>query len=188
MNQPAASAASEMTRVNKVRVQIRADAFIYEGYVYLIAETRRIQEVLNDPKPFLNLTDVVIHDRGSATTHHAPYCALNKGAITHVVVLSGDPTGESMEDEAPPKKKGKKGKRGVAAQSTVPPSGPKTVPVPPPGKKGDPPTQPFPRDVVGSKDVADDDDVSDLILDDDGGDDIDPDDLERDVGALIAGE
>jgi hypothetical protein len=33
-----------------------------------------------------------------------------------------------------------------------------------------------------------DDDVSDLILDDDGGDDIDPDDLERDVGALIGSD
>ncbi|MCP4872282.1 MAG: hypothetical protein GY898_26565 [Proteobacteria bacterium] len=188
MTQSAASTASEMTRVSKVRVQILADSFIYEGYVYLLAETRRIQEVLNDPKPFLNLTEVVIHDRASATTHHAPYAALNKGAITHVVVLSGDGTGLSMEDSSSDATASAGGQGAVAAQMTVPPAGPRTVPIaPPPAKKADPPTQPFPRARVTASSVRDDDDVSDLILDDDGGDDIDPDDLERDVGALIAG-
>jgi len=189
MNQSAASAASEMTRVSKVRVQIRADSFTYEGYVHLLAETRRIQEVLNDPRPFLNLTEVVIHDRASATTHHAPYAALNKGAITHVVVLSGDGTGASMEDSPSDATASAGGQGAVAAQMTVPPSGPRTVPIAPPPSRDDPPTQPFPHVRVTASKVArrDDDDVSDLILDDDGGDDIDPDDLERDVGALIAG-
>jgi hypothetical protein len=188
MNQSAALAASEMTRVTKVRVQIRADSFIYEGYMHLLAETRRIQEVLNDPRPFLSLTEVVIHDRSAATTHHAPYIALNKGAITHVVVLSGDGTGESLED-SPSDDAASAGGRGAgAAPMTVPPSGPRTMPVAPPVRRADPLTQPFPPERVSAADVErDDDDVSDLILDDDGGDDIDPDDLERDAGALIAG-
>jgi hypothetical protein len=190
MTQAAAVAASEMTPVSKVRVQIRADAFIYEGYVYLLAETRRIQEVLNDPKPFLNLTEVVIHDRNSATTNHAPYVALNKGAITHVVVLSGDLTGEDVEAGHRAAASGpSKAARHAAAQPTIPPAGPRTVPVTA-GGPNDPPTQPFPRDPVATSAVVrpDDDDVSDLILDDDGGDDIDPDDLERDVGALIGSD
>ena len=192
MTQAAAIAASEMTKVSRIRVQIRADSFIYEGYVHLLAETSRIQEVLNDPKPFLNLTEVVIHDRNSASTNHAPYVALNKGAISHVVVLSGDSTGADVEahhqagePEPPPRP-------AVAVQPTIPPAGPRTVPHPGRGgrKANDPPTQPFPRDPVISSSVVDhdDDDVSDLILDDDGGDDIDPDDLERDVGALIGSD
>lgn len=186
MKQPVAAAAAEMTRVSRVRVQIRADGFIYEGYVFLLAETRRIQEVLNDPKPFLNLTDVVIHDGTAATTHHAAYVALNKGAITHVVVLAGDSTGD--EDESEVDVVGPTPARRVVAQATVPPVGPRTLPAPPPrGSKNDPPTQPFPRQAIGASALqSDDDDVSDLILDDDG-DDVDPDDLERDVGALIAG-
>ncbi len=185
MKQPVAAAAADMTRVSRVRVQIRADGFIYEGYVFLLAETRRIQEVLNDPKPFLNLTDVVIHDGTNATTHHAPYVALNKGAITHVVVIAGDSTGDSADSEGDVGG-ARSAPRVVAAQPTVPPVGPRTMPVPPPrGSKNDPPTQPFPRQTIQSS-AVEDDDVSDLILDDDG-DDVDPDDLERDVGALIAG-
>jgi hypothetical protein len=179
-----------MTRVSKVRVQIRADSFIYEGYVYLLAETRRIHEVLNDPKPFLNLTEVVIHDRNSASTNHAPYVALNKGAITHVVVLTGDSTGTGAEQAHASSEAPSAGASAAAAQPTIPPAGPRTVPAPPPTGSGkavnDPPTQPFPRETLAAASVVDDDDVSDLILDDDGGDDIDPDDLERDVGALIA--
>ena len=197
MTQAAAIAASEMTRVSRIRVQIRADSFIYEGYVHLLAETSRIQEVLNDPKPFLNLTEVVIHDRNSATTNHAPYVALNKGAISHVVVLSGDSTGADVEVDhqvkpaEQPAPKTAPPRPPVAIQPTIPPAGPRTVPHPGRGRKAsDPPTQPFPRDPVISSSVVDphDDDVSDLILDDDGGDDIDPDDLERDVGALIGSD
>ena len=196
MTQAAAIAASEMTRVSRIRVQIRADSFIYEGYVHLLAETSRIQEVLNDPKPFLNLTEVVIHDRNSATTNHAPYLALNKGAISHVVVLTGDKTGADVEvdhkvDHQAEKPEPPPPRPAVVVQPPIPPAGPRTVPHPGRRRKAtDPPTQPFPRDPVISSSIVDghDDDVSDLILDDDGGDDIDPDDLERDVGALIGSD
>ena len=193
MTQAAAIAASEMTRRSRIRVQIRADSFIYEGYLHLLAETSRIQEVLNDPKPFLNLTEVVIHDRNSATTNHAPYVALNKGAISHVVVLSGDKTGADVEadHQAEPPEPPPRPRPAVPVQPTIPPAGPRTMPHPGRRRKAtDPPTQPFPRDPVISSSVVDphDDDVSDLILDDDGGDDIDPDDLERDVGVLIGSD
>ena len=171
------AAISEMTRVSRVRVQVRADAFIYEGYVHLLAETRRIQEVLNDPKPFLNLTEVVIHDTSLATTNHAPYVALNKGAITHVVILAGDTTGQDISDTSAQAGPSLGGGSGIGAAPMLPSVGPRTMPGPEPTRRrrSDPPTQPFPP-FSGS------DDVSDLILDDDGGDDIDPDDLERDVG------
>lgn len=184
MSQPAAlGAASEMTRVSKVRVQVRADSFLYEGYIHLLAETRRIQEVLNDPKPFLNLTEVVIHDRNAATSSHAPYVALNKGAITHVLVLSTERTGAVAETPAPDP-----AARAAVAQPTVPPAGPRTMPLPPRRARSpqDPPTQPFPRGQISAPPMADadDEDVSDLILDDDGGDDVDPGDMERESGAL----
>jgi hypothetical protein len=183
MSQPVpVASAAEMTRVTKVRVQVRADSFLYEGTIHLLAEVRRIQEVLNDPKPFLNLTEVVIHDRAAASTSHAPYVALNKGAISHVIVLSGDRTGAAAEapaPEAPP--------RSAVAQPTIPPAGPRTMPAPTRRARNpqDPPTQPFPRGQVAAAATGeqDDEDVSDLILDDDGGDDIDPSDLVRDGGA-----
>jgi hypothetical protein len=60
-------------------------------------------------------------------------------------------------------------------EKTLPGPVPAPVTTPP-----DPPTQPYPEPVA----TADDDDVADLILDDD--DDIDPADLQRDVGALIS--
>jgi len=174
MTELGASSISEMTRVSKVRVQVRADSFIYEGYVFLLAETRRVQEVLNDPKPFLNLTEVVIHDRNSASTNHAPYVALNKGAISHVVVLAGDPTGGAGAGEIP------HALEGAAGQPTVPPAGPNTVPAPRSSgrRPKDPPTQPFPHQRVAASELSGEDDVSDLILDDDANDDIDPADLE----------
>jgi hypothetical protein len=174
--------ASELAgTVEMVRVQILADTLIYEGFVALVGGAR-LQEELNDPKPFLNLTDAVIQDRSSASASHAPFVALNKGAVTHVVLLtaesesgevkSADTTGLSAEAKAL-----------AAARPQVPPAGPRTLPGPPPAPRtrlNDPPTQPFPR-------LHAEGGVGDLILDDDVGDDIDPDDLERDVGALIAG-
>ena len=74
---------------SKVRVQVSADGSSYEGDVHLHGDARRIQEVLNDPRPFLNLTDVSIRSEGGGTTK-ASYVALNKGAITHVLVLGDD--------------------------------------------------------------------------------------------------
>jgi hypothetical protein len=74
---------------SKVRVQVSADGSSYEGDVHLHGDARRIQEVLNDPRPFLNLTDVAIRSEGGGTTK-ASYVALNKGAITHVLVLGDD--------------------------------------------------------------------------------------------------
>jgi hypothetical protein len=196
----AAPDVSEMTRVHKVRVQILAEGTLYEGYVHLIGATARIQDVLNDAKPFLNLTDVVIHDRNNAQTAHVAYCALNKGAVTHVLLLAGDQDGRGREEPT-----GKQKRRPAtvplaampqapAAPPThppmVPPAGPKTIPGPSPtglaGRvAGDPPTQPFPKEAARAR--GHEDDMSDLILDDEVSDDIDPDDLERDLGALITG-
>ena len=160
----------------RVRVQILADALLYEGFVEM-ATDRRIEQELNDPRPFLNLTEATIQDRGTASAVHTEYVALNKGAITHVVLLTAEAAARDSEPSA-------EALAAAAARPMVPAAGPRTIPGPPPMPRGgrlkDPPTQPFPRRVA-------DEAVSDLILDDDGGDDIDPDDLERDVGALIAG-
>ncbi len=190
----AAAGLAQMTRVQRVRVQIRADNCVYEGYVHLLGEASRLMEVLNDPKPFLNLTEVIIQDRNDASTVHSPYVALNKGAISHCIVLAGDRPTEAAEAPEASKPSAALSEPTTTLPSTppppmVPPAGPRTMPAPPPkpiagrGFDKEPPTQPFPRDAAKRND---DDDVSDLILDDDS-DDIDPDDLERDVGALITG-
>lgn len=191
----AAAGLAQMTRVQRVRVQIRADNCVYEGYIHLLAEASRIMDVLNDPKPFLNLTEVIIQDRNDAAPVHSPYVALNKGAITHAIVLAGDRPTEAAEAPGPAQTPAAMSEPTTALPATpavppmVPPAGPRTMPAPPPkpvvGRSFDkePPTQPFPR---GGGRGPDEDDVSDLILDDDS-DDIDPDDLERDVGALITG-
>lgn len=198
----AAAGLTEMTRVHRVRVQIRADNCVYEGYVHLLADASRIMDVLNDPKPFLNITEVIIQDRNDASTVHSPYVALNKGAITHVIVLAGDRPTEAAEAPVQSKPAAASSEPTTALPPTPPPpappqppmvpsAGPRTMPAPPPkpiagrGFDKEPPTQPFPRD-AGRPAAHADDDVSDLILDDDS-DDIDPDDLERDVGALITG-
>ncbi|MCO4772578.1 MAG: hypothetical protein KDA24_21275 [Deltaproteobacteria bacterium] len=176
---------TEMTQVRKVRVAIKADGADYEGYVHLLEDGSRVQDVLNDPRPFLNLTEVVYRD------HTHAYVALNKGAITHLMVMEHLATSgaTASHGQAPGKKRSGLSAAALAAskQPTVPSAGPATLPGPPPRpqKKGDPPTQPFPKDVLGSHNDALDED--DLLLDEDDGDDIDPDDLERDVGALITG-
>ncbi len=173
---------TEMAQVRKVRVAIRADGADYEGYVHLLEDMSRVQDILNDPRPFLNLTDVVYRDRTW------PWVALNKGAITHLMVLDVA-AGEGQTKQVDPTEGLSARARAAARQPTVPAAGPATLPGPPPsprkGKVTDPPTQPFPKEVLGSHN--DDLDDDDLLLDDDDGDDIDPDDLERDVGALITG-
>lgn len=168
--------------VTRVRVQVRADAFVYEGLVTLLAESDRLQTVLNDPRPFLNMTDVAVFDATTGTTYNTPYLALNKGAITHVVLVAeglsegvvspsfgGTPSPPSSEVP-------------VVAGATLPPQSPPPSPIvrppaPPPARRvpkvpvlrrDDPPTQPFPG--LESE-------LSGLSLDDDDDDDIDPADL-----------
>ena len=70
------------------RVQVRADAFVYEGLVTLLPDNDRVQSVLNDPRPFLSMTDVNVFDASTGSTYSTPYLALNKGAITHVVLVA----------------------------------------------------------------------------------------------------
>ena len=177
------------TEVPRARVQVRADSYIYEGDVALLPVTGLLQEVLNDPRPFLNLTEVVIYDTLSQSTNQAPYVALNKGAITHVLLVPDEAVAEvpkAGESEIVEDGEGADSAL-VAAATTSPadavevpvaaPAGPKTMPAPPPMKRrADPPTQPFP---------ALDEDVSDLILDDD---DIDPADLLGASGEHVGGD
>jgi len=149
--------AAHMSR--RIRVQVRADACLYEGYVHLHEEAHRLQEVLNDPRPFLNLTEVVMLDGSGGQMFETAYVALNKGAITHVVILGDEPATGSGGG----RKKGKKSRKSVsAADVSVASAGPKTLPPKTAGIRGQ-----------GS---ADDMSVSDLILEDEP-DDIDPDDL-----------
>ena len=152
---------SQGGHASRVRVQVRADAFIYEGFVHLTEETRRLQEVLNDPRPFLNLTDVVIHDTQSATTNRSSYLALNKGAITHVVVLSSEPSRPRRREQRAAAPSAHSTSGSVAGGPTVPPAGPRTLPGPVPSgavARSGRQTQPYPHL---------EEEVSDLILDDD---------------------
>lgn len=184
MSNPSFAGLTEMTQVRKVRVAIRADGADYEGYVHLVEEGTRVQDLLNDPRPFLNLTEVVLNDRSYG------YIALNKGAITHLMVLDVLPaegTARSGRTAHTPPAGISPAALAAARQPTVPPAGPSTLPAPPPRPAGDPPTQPFPKESIGPRGADLDDDDDDLLLDEDDGDDIDPDDLERDVGALITG-
>jgi len=173
-----------LTPVSRVRVQVRADAFVYEGLVTLLPDSERLQSVLNDPRPFLNMTDVDVFDAASGKTYSTAYLALNKGAITHVVLVS-EGLAEGLESVGKPESPAVVDKAfssaptaspmPIVAVPTVPPQGPPTLPAPMPPprvtRRTDSPTQPF---------RALDDEVSDLILDDEGdneGDDIDPADL-----------
>ncbi len=137
---------TEMTQVRKVRVAIRADGADYEGYVHLLEAGSRVQDVLNDPRPFLNLTEVVHRDQMHS------YVALNKGAITHLMVM------EALPAEATPPPEAVRSRTtsplsaaalAAAKQPTVPAAGPATLPGPVPrpqkrkGRGGDPPTPPF---------------------------------------------
>jgi hypothetical protein len=125
---------------------------MYEGDVHLHGDARRIQEVLNDPRPFLNLTDVKIHN--DAAIEIAAYVALNKGAITHVVLLGDD-----------------EGARSGGGLASAPVAGDATHPVLPT-------TGGFRGDGDGS-DIVDELSVSDLLIeDDDSNDELDLDDFE----------
>jgi len=139
---------------SRVRVRVSADGSLYEGDVHLHGDARRIQEVLNDPRPFLNLTDVKI--QSEAGTEVASYVALNKGAITHVVLL-GDDTSETP---------------GVVSSMAV--SGDATHPVLP-ATGGT-------TSAAGENDSIDELSVSDLLIededDDDGNDELDLEDFE----------
>jgi len=145
---------------SKVRVQVRADGCIYEGDVHLHGDARRIQEVLNDPRPFLNLTDVKVRGDGIAGTE-ASYLALNKGAITHVLLLSEDGVSAAIE----PSRIGKGATTQPVLPTAVPAKGPITVPTPP----------------ADEADIVDELSVSDLLIeDDDNNDDLDLGDFEED--------
>jgi len=139
---------------SKVRVQVSADGSSYEGDVHLHGDARRIQEVLNDPRPFLNLTDVSISSDGGTTK--ASYVALNKGAITHVLVLGDDVVAS------------------IAAKSSAPAGGDATHPVLPTtgaSKSG--------AAAAGGEESVDELSVSDLLIDDDDpNDDLDLGDFE----------
>ena len=138
---------------SRVRVRVSADGSLYEGDVHLHGDARRIQEVLNDPRPFLNLTDVKILTE--AGTEVAAYVALNKGAITHVVLL-GDDSSVSP---------------GVVSSMAV--SGDATHPVLP--ATGNSPS------AGGASEPIDELSVSDLLIeddDDDGSDELDLEDFE----------
>ena len=160
-----------LTSVTRVRVQVRADAFVYEGLVTLEPDSDRLQTVLNDPRPFLNMTDVTVFDATTGGTYSTAYLALNKGAITHVVLVTEGlsegvgsepalqaPSGATLPPQPPPSQ--------PIVRRPAPPAA-RTVPKIPVPRRDDPSTQPFPG--LGSE-------LSDLILDQDG-DDIDPDDL-----------
>ena len=134
-----------------VRVRVSADGSMYEGDVHLHGDARRIQEVLNDPRPFLNLTDVKIHN--DAGTEIVAYVALNKGALTHVVLLGDD----------------KEAGSGMVASTRV--TGDATHPVLP--------TTGGPRGGDDEIDIVDELSVSDLLIeDDDVNDELDLDDFE----------
>ncbi len=136
---------------SKVRVRVRADGSLYEGDVHLHGDARRIQEVLNDPRPFLNLTDVQIH--AESTTEVADYVALNKGAITHVVLVG---------DEGPV---------GAVDGTSQPVSGDATHPSLPSTGAG--------KAQSNEEEIVDELSVSDLLIeDDDGNDELDLDDFE----------
>ncbi len=138
---------------SRVRVRVSADGSLYEGDVHLHGDARRIQEVLNDPRPFLNLTDVKIE--AEAGTEVAAYVALNKGAITHVVLL-GDDASVSP---------------GVVSSMAV--SGDATHPVLPTTGRG--------PSAEGGSEPIDELSVSDLLIDDDddeGNDELDLGDFE----------
>ena len=142
---------------SKVRVQVSADGCTYEGNVHLHGDARRIQEVLNDPRPFLNLTDVRIAGEGSSTTE-AAYVALNKGAITHVLLLGNELSAAGV---VPPLAGG-----GDATHPVLPARGPVTRPLPTPI-------------AAEAESVEEELSVSDLLIEDEeGNDDLDLGDFE----------
>jgi len=160
-----------LTPVTRVRVQVRADAFVYEGLVTLLPDSDRLQTVLNDPRPFLNMTDVSVFDATTGTTYSTPYLALNKGAITHVVLVTEGltesfdspssvpmPAGATLPPQSPPSQ--------PVVRPPAPPAA-RTVPKIPVPRRDDPATQPFPGLEA---------ELSDLVLDHDD-DDIAPEDL-----------
>jgi hypothetical protein len=176
LGEESAEAAAPVTRV-----QVRADAFVYEGLVTLLPGNDRLQSVLNDPRPFLSMTEVTVFDASSGSTYSTPYLALNKGAITHVVLVADGLTEGVQSSVAEGPGAARQSAQPVIGAPTLPPQPPPagrvsrppapplvvTLPKIPVPRRHDPPTQPFP---------GLEDELSDLILDDDG-DDIDPADL-----------
>ena len=135
---------------SKVRVRVSADGSLYEGDVHLHGDARRVQEVLNDPRPFLNMTDVKIHTE--AATELAAYVALNKGAITHVVLLA---------DEAA---------AGLGRVSSLAVSGDATHPALP-STRASSTSSSAASSPIEEDDLVDDLSVSDLLIEDDDGND-----------------
>ncbi len=137
------------TGTPRMRVRVRADGLLYEGAVDGMG---RLGDLLNDPRPFLTILDATVTDPMTGVSERAPEVVLNKGAITHVV-----PAGAAVAAAVGPMTM-------PMPPGSLPPAGPPTMPGPPPRGAskvpGDPPTQPYPRS-------PEEDDVSDLILDDD---------------------
>lgn len=134
------------TGTPRLRVRVRADGLLYEG---LVEAHGRLGDLLNDPRPFLTLRDATVTDPMTGVSERASEVVLNKGAIAHVVPAGVVATAAVGPMTMP------------MPQSPLPPAGPPTAPRAASRVPGDPPTQPYPRN-------PEEDDVSDLILDDDG--------------------
>ncbi len=154
-------ALSELASLRATSVQIKADGCLYEGMLLLVGEGQRLQDLLNDPKPFLTLSNVTVTDLATGQRSSGRSVTINKGAISHVLPLAGASVGAGKA----PARAGDIGSAPTAQMPAAGRSGAPTVPPQPPLRGG--PTAPF-----GD---AGEDDVSDLILDDDGVDDIELD-------------
>ncbi len=86
-----------------MRVRILTPEFEYWGTVTGHWEAPRLHEVLNDPRPFLALTQVTLTHRGSGTREGPlPRISVHKGTITHALeeesVVSGALAPATTED------------------------------------------------------------------------------------------
>jgi len=77
-------------RSKKITVKIFSSNYIFEGSVHLVNQQKRITEVINDPRHFINLTDVKVTSKNEKKSYIVPFIAINKNIIDFIFQVTSD--------------------------------------------------------------------------------------------------
>lgn len=79
---------AQYLKSKKISVKIFSANYIFEGNVHLINQQKRVTEIINDSRTFINLTDVKITSKTEKKSYIVPFLAINKNIIDFIIQSS----------------------------------------------------------------------------------------------------
>jgi hypothetical protein len=74
----------------KSKVFVITEHYEFIGNLHLINLERRESDVINDEKPFINLTNVEVRVKATNKTSHVNFVAINKKNVICVIPFEGE--------------------------------------------------------------------------------------------------